>query len=198
MSELDCANNAEVEALGIFRQPVGGPIETIALQGEASNPFPASGGTTYLLPEMPTIADTGVVAFQASTTGILTTTVLYRCAPATCPTSPAEDAISAGENDGAGNLFVSFFTAPGVNDAGDIVFDARIRQPSGVHQGLYIKRATGTLDVIARSGDLSPVPGGLFFDFAPPAMSPGGRVAFPARIKQTASPHTLRGVFAFE
>jgi len=199
-TKLDCANNAELEAVGVFRQPVGGPIQTIALQGEASNPFPAPGGTTYLLPQAPTIANTGIVAFQASTTGILATTVLYRCAPATCPASPADDAVSAGETDGPpdNNLFVSFFTAPGVNDAGDIVFDARIRQLSGVHQGIYIKRAAGALDVVARTGDLSSIPAATFFDFAPPAMSPGGKVVFPARVKQTASPHTLRAVFAFE
>jgi hypothetical protein len=53
-------------------------------------------------------------------------------------------------------------------------------------------------DVVARTGDLSSVPLATFFDFAPPAMSPGGKVAFAARVKQTASPHSLRGVFAFE
>jgi hypothetical protein len=55
-----------------------------------------------------------------------------------------------------------------VNDAGAIVFDARIGRQSGVPQGVYIKRSTGTLDVIARTGDPSPVAGTTFHDFAPP------------------------------
>jgi len=199
LTKLDCANTAEPEAVGVFRLPLAGAIETVALQGEPANSFPPSGGTTYATLLEPAIANTGMVAFRATTAGLLVTSALYRCAPATCPASPADVVVSAGETDGAGNVF-SAFSAPGVSDVGDVAFDARIRQGPGAHDGLYIKRVGGTLDTIAVGGD--PVPGsnppGAFRDMARPRMSPGGKVVFPGRERVFTTHKTLRGVFVFE
>ena len=183
----------------MFRKPAGGPIETLALQGEAANPNPTPGGTVYVLPQPPAISNTGVVAFVSAVNGSTTTAAIYRCTPGVCPASPAQAVVSPGDADGDGNVLVDF-AAPDVSDAGDIAFQARVIPPGGHRvEALYIKRATGSLDRIVLAGDVVPgsSPVATFRHVGQPSMSAGGKVAFFGRIR-SGSPPQLRGVFVFE
>ena len=198
-TQLDCANAGEPPAVGVFRKPAGGPIETLALQGEAADPNPTPGGTVYVLPQPPAISNTGVVAFVSAVNGSTTTAAIYRCTPGVCPASPAQAVVSPGDADGDGNVLVDF-AAPDVSDAGDIAFQARVIPPGGHRvEALYIKRATGSLDRIVLAGDVVPgsSPVATFRHVGQPSMSAGGKVAFFGRIR-SGSPPQLRGVFVFE
>ena len=69
-TQLDCSDGGESPLVGIFRMPLFGAIETVALSGETSEPFPVPAGTTYSsINSGPTINNSGTVAFGASTTG---------------------------------------------------------------------------------------------------------------------------------
>jgi len=202
-TQMDCANTSEVPAVGVFRVAVAGPIVTVALQGEtAQSP---GGGTTYATVLLtPAISNIGMVAFQGRTMGLLSTTILYLCDPTTCPTpSPASVAVSLGEVDGFGGIF-NAFSAPGVSDAGDVAFGARLRDVvEGNIGGAYIHRqATDTIVKISRTGD--PVPGSsppavFGGKFPPVAMSStNGKVAFIDRMRRSVSPRQLYAVFVYE
>ncbi|HJQ83612.1 MAG TPA: hypothetical protein VKA21_06030 [Candidatus Binatia bacterium] len=200
-TQLDCASTIEVPLDGIFRRTVAGTLVTVALEGEASNPFPSPGGTTYLrLDGPPTIANTGMVAFQGTTTGNLTNNVLYVCDPATCPLAPADDAITQGNFDDDGNVFRTF-SGPAVSDVGDIAFSGKAEGALGALDGLWVRRRlTSDTETIALPGD--PVPGSnpaaVFYQLFAPSMSGGGKVAFGGRIARAVAPRKLRGVFIFE
>lgn len=203
-TKLDCANNAEIEATGVFRRtfPALGLIQTIALQGEAGNP-PA---TTLGVPTLaPAISNTGMVAFAAgATTGSLTTAYLYLCDPATCPLAPAEPAASLGQADDDGNVFKTF-SAPGVSDSGDVGFSARVRGATRINDGLFraIRIPAMPFDIqkIAVSDD--PVPGTVPTAFfralpGPSAMSPSGRVVSRATIVRSVTPRRTNNVIVDE
>ena len=198
-TQLDCADTAEPPAVGVFRKPAGGPIETLALQGEAANPNPSPGGTVYVLPQPPAISNTGVVAFVSAVTGSTTTAAIYRCTPGICPASPAQAAVSPGDTDVDGNVLINLET-PEVSDAGDIAFHARVAPPSAHKvEALYIKRAAGSLDRIVLVGDVVPgsSPVATFRGLGQPSASPAGKVAFVGRIRR-GTPPQLHGVFVFE
>jgi len=198
-TQLDCADTAELPAIGVFRKPAAGAIETLALQNEAANPNPSPGGTVYVLPQPPAISNTGVVAFVSAVTGSTTTAAIYRCTPGICPASPAQAAVSPGDTDVDGNVLINLET-PDVSDAGDIAFHARVAPPSAHKvEALYIKRAAGSLDRIALVGDVVPgsSPVATFRGLGQPSASPGGKVAFLGRIR-SGSPPQLHGVFVFE
>ena len=198
-TQLDCADAGELPAVGVFRKPAAGAIETLALQGEAANPNPSPGGTVYVLPQPPAISNTGVVAFVSAVTGSVTTAGVYRCTPGICPASPAQVAVSPGDTDVDGNVLINL-EAPDVSDAGDIAFHARV-VPPGEHkvEALYIKRAAGSLDRIALAGDVVPgsSPVATFRGLGQPSASPAGKVAFLGRIR-SGTPPQLHGVFVFE
>jgi hypothetical protein len=200
-TKLDCANTSEVQAVGLFRQPVAGSAVTVGLEGEPCRPFPGPGGTTYFrISGPPSIADTGMVAFEAHTAGLVANSILYLCDPATCPTSPATDEVTQGQLDDDGNLFRTF-AAPAVSDLGEIAFRSSVSTPDSKQESaLYIRHANADIETVARSN--LPVPGasppGVWDDISPPAMSPGGKVAFGARIERTINPRRLRGIFVFE
>ena len=200
--QLDCANGAEAPAAGVFRKPLAGAIGTVALQGEPSEPNPVAGGTVYqFFPAAPALSSLGVVAFEATTTGLFTGTALYLCDPAGgCPPGLAAIAVAQGDPDGSGNTFFSF-SALGLSDARDMGFSAKVKgSTGGLRDGLFIRRSTGNVETIARVGD--PVPGSsppaLFRNLRAPAMSPGGKLAFGGRIERDAAPRRLNGLFVFE
>ncbi len=198
-TRLDCADASELPAVGVFRKPAAGAIETLALQGEAANPNPSLGGTVYVLPQPPAISNTGVVAFVSAVTGSVTTAGVYRCTPGICPASPAQAAVSPGDTDVDGNVLINL-EAPDVSDAGDIAFHARVAPPGARKvEALYIKRAAGSLDRIALAGDVVPgsSPVATFRGLGQPSASPGGKVAFLGRIRR-GTPPQLHGVFVFE
>jgi hypothetical protein len=87
-TKLDCGTASEAALLGVFRKPVAGPIVTVALQGEASEPFPTPGGTIYGLPRTAVaISDIGHVAFVATTSGVTSTTTTSSTSTSTSSTS---------------------------------------------------------------------------------------------------------------
>lgn len=79
---------------------------------------------------------------------------------------------------------------------------ARIDAVSGGSKhGLYVRRTTTEIETIAKTGDPVPgvVPAATFrFLLRPPAMSPGGKIAFKARIKRSVSPRNREGIFIVE
>jgi len=196
---LDCASTTETPLVGMFRKPFAGAVTTLALHDEPSQPNTAPGGTVYdFFSNMPSIANTGIAAFQGRTKGLFAHYILYFCDPATCPASPPTVAVEQGSNDGAGNFFTRF-TSPGVSDVGDIAFQSRfVGQHRG--QGVYIHRVGGAIDNVARNNDIAPgVPGGgQFVRFGPAAMSSGGKVAFEARAKLLSAAGRKEGLFLFE
>jgi hypothetical protein len=202
VTQLDCANGAEAPATGVFLKPLTGTIATVALQGEACEPNPVAGGTVYqFFPAAPGLSSLGVVAFEATTTGLFTGTALYLCDPANgCPPALAAIAVAQGDSDGAGRTFFSF-SAPALSDARDIGFSANaVGSTGGLRHALYIRRSTGNIETIAAPGD--PVPGSsppaLFLSLGAPSMSPGGKLAFGGRIERDATPRRLYGLFVFE
>jgi hypothetical protein len=200
VTKLDCADGGETPLTGVFRKPFVGPVVTVALEGETSNPFPAPGGTLYgALTDALSMNDTGSVAFRASTTGVLNAQHLFLCDSATCPATPAEAAVTSGDVDDASNAFLNF-SPPAVSAAGDIAFVARLF--GSTRSGAYIRRTTDDIETIAVAFDTIPdlpPPGSAFFQrFNPPGMSPGGKVAFRAKLRWSVSTTSRYGVFAFE
>jgi hypothetical protein len=202
-TKLDCADNAEQPLEGVFRKPFVGAVSTLALQGEPSEPFPAPGGTTYAsFVGSPAIENGGDVAFVANTAGIVATSAVYLCDAIGCPAAPADAAVERGQPDDDGDLFRAF-SQPAISMAGDIAFSARVDpvSGSGVTHGLYVRRATTDIETIAKTGDPVPgvVPAATFrFLLHPPAMSPGGKIAFKARIRRSVSPRNREGIFIVE
>jgi len=77
-TKFNCGNAAESSRIGIFRKKFGSPVETIALENEASNPAPAVGGTRYSSFDTRLAIDNdGDVAFQARTSGLINNTFLF-------------------------------------------------------------------------------------------------------------------------
>ncbi len=200
VTKLDCTDLLEVPFEGLFRVPFGGVIATIALQGEQSNPFLGVGGTVYgSFSGSPAIENDGIVAFIGITTGVFSTEIVFRCDPALCPLIPAEAWVQTGDSDPS--LFtVSKFTGLGISDAADVVFEATINELGDKARAIYAKRdASGLLEPIVVRGD--PVPGSMpaatFGELREPTVSPGGRIAWRARIKRLIGGGT-EGFFLFE
>jgi hypothetical protein len=200
-TQTDCADGGEVPLLGVFRKAVAGPVTTIALQGEASQPFTAPGGTTYrTFSGAPGIANNGVTALSGSTQGLFTNSILWVCDPLLCPLAPAAVATSQGDLDDDGNAFHSF-SSPGVSDAGDIAFSAKAAIVSGgMRDGIYIRRSGGDVETIALANAAVPgaMPPATFQRLLPPSMSSGGKIAFAGRLRRLVSPRNLRAVFVYE
>jgi hypothetical protein len=201
-TKLDCADNSEATADGVFRAPVAGAIVTVALETEPSNPFPGPGGTTYAsILTAPSIANSGMVTFGAQTAGVIFQRVVYLCDPVTCPAAPATAAVTAGQVDDDGNAFRTFSRSD-VSDVGDVAFSAKVTPPTGgTRDGLYIREIGGDIVTVALAGQ--PVPGApagsVFMGLLPPAMSNGGKVAFSGRYKTlTGTPRKPRALFIYE
>lgn len=197
-TRLDCGDGGEPPLVGLFRRPFAGAVETIALAGEPSGVGPTTWANVR---GTPSIANGGRVGFQADLTGT-PSSGLFVCDAGTCPALPPQNALEVGQIDGAGNAF-RFFSAPSVSDAGDLAFNARIGGgPAGASNGVYVWRAaTDTVDAVALKGDAVPgIPGAVFRQFllGPPAMSPGGRIVFKARIKRPTPPRNRLGIFIDE
>jgi len=200
-TKLLCSNGGETALEGVFRKAVAGVAETLALAGESANPFPNAGGTTYAgFPSAPTMNDSGAAAFVATTTGPGGTNALYRCDLGTCPASPATAIDISGDPDGNGNSFISF-GPPAISAARDVAFTARVTGPSGNFYAVYVRRAAGGVDTIAKRGDTVPgsSPVATFHVLeSPVAMSPAGKVAFKSRILRGVTPRNREGIFVDE
>lgn len=201
-STKDDCTGGETPRFGIFRLPFGGAVETVALEGEPAEPVPGPGGTVYgsLDDEPPGIENDGITVFQSSTAGLLTTNALYSCDPSTCPASPAVAAVKVGDTDPVGNAFRRM-SSPSVSDAGDMVFSATTTGPAGLIRALYRRLAGGMLEILADEGDLVPgaSPPAEVRRFGPPRVSPGGRIAFRAVLRNLSPPrNTRRGIFVIE
>lgn len=195
-TKTNCADGAESSRVGIFRLPFGGgAIETVALENEASNPFPDPGGTRYSdIVGSPAIEDNGDVAFRAQTSGLLSLDVLFFCGFGVCPAARATVAVQEGDLNPDGKEFTSF-SSPALADDGTMAFRGCFSGGCGV----YTLPPGGPLATVAKKGDAVPGEPATFAGFAPPAMSPDGKVTFKATIRETAPPQkTLRGIFLSE
>ena len=202
----DCADGDDLTRKGVFRMPFAGSIVTLALEGEACEPYAEPGGTAYgLIWTLPDIANDGSVVFQARTTGILTNYALYLCLSSTCPSDPAEAKVITGTVDQDGNV-LSRFRLPAVSDAGDIAFTANARGDSGRVTGVYVRRAEVTWEhppeTVVLQGDIVPdlIPAtefaGLLANTSQLDMSPGGKIAFKAKVRRVNPPRVrLEGMF---
>ena len=201
-TQLDCANSAEVPLSGVFRKAFVGTVETLALAGDASEPFPSPGGTTYAsFVGRPSIENAGTVAFQASTAGVTATSVLYLCQPGLCPASPADAALTRGELDDDGAAFRAF-SSPAISAAKDIAFTAKADPPAGSpYYALYVRRFSGDVEQLARTNGVVPglSPTATFrMHLNDPSISAGGKVAFKSRIRRGVAPRNREGVFVVE
>jgi len=197
-TKLDCTDNLELPATGIFRQPFAGAVVTIALVGEGSGVGPT---TWASFRGTPSIANNGKIGFQSGLAGT-PSAALFLCDPATCPAASPTDAVEIGQLDASNNAF-RYFSAPSVSDAGDLAFNTRISGgPAGASNGLYIWRsATDTFDVVVRKLDLVPgIAGAYYSDIlqGAPSMTSTGRVAFKARFKRPTAPRNRVGIFIEE
>jgi len=206
-TKIDCTSGVEYRLQGVFRMQYGGPVETLALQALASNPFPGPAGTTYEKFDLPpVIEDDGVVAFSAridafdANTAAVDAQVIFRCDPAVCPATYAEVVVPPGLGDGSGNS-VTNLVALGINNDEDIAFHARVKATGGPNgRGIYVFRsATSMLERIAVSGDTVPdAPVGTTFrKVLEPSMSSGGRITFQAKTKGPSVAPAL-GLFLFD
>ncbi len=198
ITKMDCNDAVEAAAPGVFRLPFAGAVDTVALFGEASG----IGPTTWLnFRGLPAIANNGKIGFQADLAGT-PSAALFLCDPATCPAASPTAAVESGQIDASSNVFRTF-SAPGISEAGDLVFNTRvIGGPAGVSNGTYIWRsATDTFDVVAMKYDSVPgIVGAIFTDFlqGSPSMTAAGKVAFKARIKRPVAPRNRFGIFIEE
>ena len=202
----DCAQGDELTRRGVFRLPFAGSTGTVALEGEACEPYAEPGGTTYgLIWTLPDITNDGSVVFQARTAGILSNFVLYLCRSSSCSSDPAEAKVITGTSDQDGNAF-SRFSLPVVSEAGDIAFGAKARGDNGRVTGVYVRRAEGTWEyppeTVVLQGNLVPdlVPATEFARLLAKTsqldMSPGGKIAFKAKVRRVNPPRVrLEGVF---
>lgn len=191
VTKSNCSSVFEVPREGVFRKPFGGPAKLLALEGDPVDPGLAPGVFYGTFNDRVSIQNTGKTVFQSETEGNLRIDVLFFCDPgAACPTSAVPEAVIAeGDDDGAGSTFRRMET-PQITDAGDIVFGTALK---GARRGraIFERTAGGSLQRIAAKND--PVPGhpdptATFRLVGPPSVSPGGRIAFSARIKASMSP----------
>lgn len=200
VTKLDCTDTLEIPLEGMFRVAFGGLIETVALQGEQSHPFLGVGGTVYgSFSEAPVIENDGIVAFLGTTSGVAATQIIFRCDPALCPAIPAQAWVQTGDSDPF--LFtVSKFSGVGISDAADVVFEATVNELGSKARAIYVKReVSAILERIVARDDPVPgvVPASIFGELREPSVSPGGRIAWRARIKRVIGGGT-DGIFLFE
>ena len=196
-TKFDCADPFELPLRGFFRQAFGGPIETLALQGEAT----VVAGTTYSgIAGSVSINNVGTVAFNTRSVGVVSDSGIYRCEVGLCPGTFAELIMRDGQSDGMGNV-LKRPSHVGITDAGDVAFYNSVWNATGSDGlGVYFFRdADSSFDRGAVRGDLAPLPGGAVGVFkrvyAPGCMSTGGRVAFRAKVKSSGS---SEAIYTFE
>jgi len=205
-SKDDCTDNAEIGLLGLFRKAYNGPLEMLAILGGPAQPDPAPGGTTYSdLGKRFDMNDSGQVVFLARTAGVSSKRSLYLCDTA-CPATPAEQAVPmnmlAPNGDPISDLRA---ISTRISNAGEIAFWARTKGLNGRSTFILLRQTNGTLVTVAEEGGVAPKldpadPIALFRRFDREiSISPGGRVAFKAKIKRAYGPKRSRdAIFAYE
>jgi hypothetical protein len=171
-------------------------ITTVALEGEAAEPFSGPGGTLYSeFDDVPAINNLGTVVYLGDVEGTVKRESVYMCAVASCPAAPAAIALSSGDVDTEVNVLTRL-GSPHVSDAGDISLRADARGPTVRSSGVFVWRfASDTVERIAVKGE--PVPGvtnSFFGRIDRPWISAGGRIAFGANTR----PGARRAILLFE
>jgi hypothetical protein len=139
---------------------------------------------------VPALSETGTVAFAATVTGTRATEGIFtwsrgRVQPVAVSGTPAPGM--------AAGVFQSL-DAPAVNARGDVAFLATVRRGRESLEGVFVRRAGGTLGKVIAQGDPAPA-GGTFLAFGPPALNGRGSVAFAAAVEGKAVPG---GVFVVD
>ena len=194
-SDIPCHIHFGLGARGVFRMQFGHPIETVALEDEPANASPPSGAATYRVFSAPAIEDHGLVAFHATTSGLVEGAGVYACDPATCAAAPADLAVAAGSADAQGRILHGL-SAPVLSNAADIAFHGRGTSACNV----YIRRSSdGSVETVAAKGDPAPAePGSTFGCLGAPSISGDGTVVFPGGYTRPSKPKTGKGIFLFE
>ncbi len=171
---------------GVFRVSFATPgtVDTIALEGEPSA-LPTNYATFESVPQLNSAGDVAFVSEMSDGQ----TDAVFLCDGA-CPTTAANVIVESHDdaNQGMGPVIISLtrFAAPDVSDAGDVVFQARIEDPTATPKralGIYRWNfATNTFTLIAQKGAATGDGGELRRIFFPD-ISPGGLIAFRAKAK---------------
>ena len=203
-TKVDCTDGTEPAVDGIFRITYAGAVETLALVGNPSEPDPLSTTFYQKLNRGPAIANNGMVAFYGFI-GAAASDGLFVCDPAVCPgsalpTLAVQAGVASAADQPADNDLVRL-SAPGVSDAGDVVFRANLIGPAGRFRGLFVYRdASGQNETIALNGDVAPTqppdPSAQFRSFRLPFMTSGGKVVFAARARGSSG--SIRGIYLFQ
>jgi hypothetical protein len=136
----------EASKLGVFRTAYGGAaLETLALEGEASDP---PGSTFEEFEGYPTIGDDGFVAFRAESAGAMRRPRLLLCDPSACPATGPMAVVVTGSTDTDGRS-LSGFSLPNLGDDGQFTFLANY--PGGC--GVFVRRPWGDIEAVALKGD---------------------------------------------
>ena len=170
-------NTSDTE--GIFRGD-GAALVQVARMGED-----APGGGTFTTFLAPSLNDVGQVAFTGGVTTDGTNDLggVFRGDGATLVQIAREGQDAPDDN---GTFSVSF-RVPTINDAGQVVFQARLAGTSeGSTDDDGIFRGDGvTLEQLAREGEASPDGNGVFAGFLDPAFNDAGQAAFQAFLTGT-------------
>ena len=139
---------------------------------------------------VPALSETGTVAFAATVTGTRATEGIFtwsrgRVRPVAVSGTPAPGM--------APGVFQSL-DAPAVNARGDVTFLATVRRGRESLEGVFVRRADGSVRKMIAQGDPAPA-GGTFLAFGPPALNARGVVAFAAAVEGKAVPG---GVFVVD
>ena len=166
-----------------------GVTSAVALQGDTA---PGTGGGTYTGFGRPSLNDHGVIAFGANTAGGTAAQGVFVA---------SSGAISAVEVQGSaapgGGTFTAF-SSPSLNKSGAMAFAADVSGGAAA-QGIFLV-SKGVTSAAALLGDTAPGTGGgtfsgfdvLALNFAGPALSDGGVVAFRADVSGGT---TTQGIF---
>ena len=185
-TKLDCAAGGEAPLGGVFRKPVAGPIVTVALQGEVSEPFPVPGGTIYgSLRNTLAISDVGHVAFVATTTGVTSTTVTTSTSTSTSSTSSTSTTSSTAVVTTTSTTSSSVTTSSATTTSTSSTTTTSVAPPLLSTTGIFLcDPATCPVApaTAAVTKGLLDDAGNAFSSFSTPGVSSAGDIAFSSRV----------------
>ncbi|RMD85429.1 MAG: hypothetical protein D6815_01895 [Candidatus Dadabacteria bacterium] len=199
-TKINCSDTGEVALSGVFRMAFGGSVETLALEGEAANSVGSLTSPSYdSFRDPPGIESTGNVVFRARVTASNGNEEgLYECDPAaSCPGTPAGARFANGYADSfVPPNTVARIASPDIDDSGRIVFYASARD-HGLGRSVYKLEPGATQpDLVAYEGaTISDLPGAEIRRPFVPHVSPAGKIAFRARVRNAAG---KMGVFLWQ
>ncbi len=187
-TKLNCSDAGESALGGVFRMAFGGAVETLALEGEAADSIALLPSPSYSsFRDPPEINSAGNVVFRARVTSSGGNEEgLYECDPAaSCPAVTATARFASGGLDTfVPTNAVARIASPGIDDSGRIVFFASARN-NGIGRAIYkLEPAAAQPDLVAYDGAGIPdQPGATIRRPFVPHVSPAGKIAFRARVK---------------